>query len=53
MKKIYDVGKIAENGYYYRDIRFKVIAPNSLQNGTSINLLDRKRGKYAPDNIFR
>lgn len=53
MKKIYDVGKIAENGYYYRDIRFKVIAPNSLQNGTSTNLLDRKRGKYAPDNIFR
>lgn len=48
LNRIYDVGKSAENGYYYREIRFNVVSPNALvQQGTYIQQLDRQRGKYA------
>nr|DAY89455.1 MAG TPA: hypothetical protein [Caudoviricetes sp.] len=45
MKKIYDAGKVAENGYYYRDIYYELITPNNSHMG-SYNLLDKDRGRY-------
>lgn len=47
LEKEYDVGRIAENGYYYREIRFKVVSPNAMvQKGTYIVGLDQDRGRY-------
>jgi hypothetical protein len=44
----YDLPKIAENGYYYREIRFKLSSPNSVvQRGTYINNMDRDRQRYG------
>lgn len=37
MKKIYDKGNVAENGYYYRDIHYVLEMTNSLQRGTTNN----------------
>lgn len=41
LKKIYDEGKISENDYYYRDIWYKTITPNSLQKGVTTNHMVR------------
>lgn len=41
LKKIYDEGKVSENDYYYRDIWYKTITPNSLQKGTTTNYMVR------------
>ena len=35
MKKTYDAGRIAENGYYYREIHFAMTQPTGLKNGTT------------------
>lgn len=32
IKKIYDKGRIAENGYYYREFIFESMTPNNLAN---------------------
>jgi len=37
MKKVYDKGYIAENGYYYRDIHYVLEMANSPQRGTTNN----------------
>lgn len=39
--KRYDSGKVAENGYYYRNIYFEQIAPNDIQNRLKSNRLDK------------
>lgn len=41
LKKIYDSGKVADNGYYYREINFLTDTPNGLQRGTTSNLMKR------------
>lgn len=41
LKKIYDEGKVTENDYYYREIWYKTITPNSLQKGTTTNYMER------------
>lgn len=48
LKKTYDAGKIAENGYYYRDMYFEAISTNGLNKATRNNVLDNKldRGLY-------
>ena len=46
-KKVYDAGKIAENGYYYRDMYFEAIATNGLNKAVRNNALDKaNRGTY-------
>lgn len=40
-KKNYDGGRIAENGYYYREIHFKVTNLNGLQRGLTTNVRNR------------
>lgn len=48
ISKEYDVGKIAENGYYYREIRFFVLSPNAMvQKGNYIQSLDKDRKRYS------
>lgn len=42
LKKVYDCGKIAENGYYFRDMYFEALVPNGLYKATKQNNLDRK-----------
>lgn len=37
MKKIYDGGRIAENGYYYRELHFQITNPTGLKNGVQNN----------------
>ena len=39
--KTYDSGKVAENGYYYRNMYFQQIAPNDVQNRLMSNRLDK------------
>ena len=39
--KTYDSGKVAENGYYYRNMYFEQIAPNDIQNRLMSNRLDK------------
>lgn len=39
--KTYDSGKVAENGYYYRNMYFEQVAPNDVQNRISSNRLDK------------
>lgn len=39
--KTYDAGKVAENGYYYRNMYFQQIAPNDIQDRLSSNRLDK------------
>ena len=47
MKKVYDAGKIAENGYYYRDMYFEAMATNGLNKAVRNNALDvANRGTY-------
>lgn len=47
LQKEYDSGKIAQNGYYYREIRFRVTSPNAMvQKNRYIQNLDRSRGVY-------
>lgn len=41
LKKTYDAGKVAENGYYYRTIYFQQNIPNDLQDNLINNRLDR------------
>lgn len=44
----YNMAKIAENGYYYREVRFKISTPNAFnQKGTFITQLDRNREMYG------
>ena len=44
----YDLPKIAENGYYYREIRFKLSSPNSMvQRGSYIGNMDKDRARYG------
>lgn len=44
----YDLPKIAENGYYYREIRFKLSSPNSMvQRGSYIGNMDKDRTRYG------
>lgn len=44
----YNMAKIAENGYYYREMRFKMSSPNAFnQKGTHITQLDKNRGKFG------
>lgn len=45
--KTYDAGKVAENGYYYRNIYFTQITPNGLQNRVMSNHLDGRRDYYG------
>lgn len=40
LQKIYDTGKVSENGYYYRDIYFEQTRANLAQSGTT-NTYDR------------
>ena len=48
LQKIYDAAKIAENNYYYREIKFKITSPNAMvQKGSYISQLDRNRGMYG------
>lgn len=44
--KTYDSAKVAENGYYYRNIHFTQTAPNNLQERLSCNRLDRLGRDY-------
>lgn len=44
--KTYDSGKVAENGYYYRNMYFEQITPNGLQNRLSSNRLDKLGRDY-------
>lgn len=44
--KTYDAGKVAENGYYYRNIYFEQIGPNGLQNRVPSNRLDKLGRDY-------
>lgn len=44
--KTYDSAKVAENGYYYRNIYFQQITPNDIQERLSCNRLDREGRDY-------
>ena len=44
--KTYDSGKVAENGYYYRNVYFQQITPNDLQSRLSSNRLDKLGREY-------
>lgn len=47
LKKIYDCGKVSENGYYYRDIYYETTVTNGLYKATTQNALDKgRRGVY-------
>lgn len=53
MKKVYDAGKVAENGYYYRNMYYELAATNNLQYGASENILDWKgRNYYSLEDSF-
>lgn len=47
LQKEYDSGKVAENGYYYRDIRFIIQAPNAMNQKHYVTQLDKARGAYG------
>ena len=40
LRKVYDSGKVAESGYYYRDIYFEQVVVNGLQKSEMQNRLD-------------
>lgn len=44
--KTYDSGKVAENGYYYRNMYFEQTAPNDIQNRLKSNRLDKLGRDY-------
>lgn len=44
--KTYDSGKVAENGYYYRNMYFEQTAPNDIQNRFKSNRLDKLGRDY-------
>lgn len=46
IRKVYDSGKVAESGYYYRDIYFEQITPNGLQKSRMSNRLDELGREY-------
>ena len=53
MKKVYDSAKIAENGYYYRNMYFDQIRPDGLQFAHAENMLDYKgRSYYSVEDSF-
>lgn len=45
-QKEYDAGKVAENGYYYREIKFITQAPNAMSQKHFVQQLDRARGVH-------
>lgn len=55
MKKVYDAGKVSENGYYYRNMYYEQIVSNNIQFGHSENMLDWKgkgRNYYSLEDSF-
>lgn len=44
--KTYDSGKVAENGYYYRNIYFQQRTPNDIQDRIMSNRLDKLGRDY-------
>lgn len=53
--KTYDSGKVAENGYYYRNMYFEQTAPNDIQNRLKSNRLDKLGRDYygQTSHLFR
>lgn len=47
LQKEYDAGKVAENGYYYRDIKYIIQAPNAMNQKHYITQFDKARGIYG------
>lgn len=53
LKKVHDTGKVAENGYYYRDMYYEMKPVNNLQFGHSANVMDHTgRTKYSVEESF-